>query len=325
MALIFSLGQTALAEEAKPDLPVQASDRDLAPPVNPNLLPIVSGTRVRMKQPENFAPSKDFSGFANVESNASVMVTELPAPFAQATAGFTAEGLASKGMKLLSKSSVQVGNLPGLLVEIEQSAYGKNFKKWINAFGNSDTTFIVTATYPIDDEKKLSKSLKDAVLTASFDETIKSASPLEVVPFTISGGDNFKVAGVLQGTLMLTPTGKMGAATGKSSSAFVVGKALGPVPVGDKSAFAKARLMQTSKVSDIKIISEADRTIDAMPAREVVASAKEANGSSVLIFLTLVYPSQSYFIMQGIAELVDQDKQIEEFRTIAQSFKLKTK
>jgi hypothetical protein len=333
LALMMAMCQMANAEESKPaeqsgqaePASVRATSKDIAPPVRPAEDDVVQGTRIRMKHPDSYVLSKDFAGFANVSANSSIMVTELPAPFALATAGFTEAGLASKGMKLLSKAEIQVGDLPGQLVAVEQKAYGLSFRKWINAFGNSEVTFVVTATYPEEKESELAEKLKAVVITARFDPSLKNPSPEDTVPFTISGGSKYKVAGVLQGTLMLTPSGKLAASTGKTSSAFVVGKALGTIPVTDKIAFAKARLMQTSKVTGIEIVSERDEKIDGMPAREIVATAKEANDSNVLIYLTLVYPSESYFIMQGMSELTDQKSQVDEFRAIAKSFKLKAK
>src|SRR5687768_14607195 len=63
----------------------------------------VRGTRVSMPVPAGFTEATSFSGFQQAATGSSVMVTELPAPFAQIASGMTPEQMGPRGMKLLSR------------------------------------------------------------------------------------------------------------------------------------------------------------------------------------------------------------------------------
>lgn len=286
---------------------------------------LVRGTRVTMQQPAGFEQSKDFSGFADAATHSSVLVTEMPAPFALATAGFTTEGLATRGMKLLSKSEAQVGEYPGLLIEVEQNGYGLLFRKWLTAFGDKDLTVVVTASFPATEADSLSAKLKAAVLTARYNKQLKIADPVENLPFTISGSTDLKVAGVIQNTLVMNATGAMPKQGDQSDkrSVFVVGKALGSLPISDRATFTKARLYKTEGIKDVEIISENDVTTGGLAAREIIAKASEKDGRQVTIFLNMIFPTDTYFIMQGIADAAVSESMLPQFRAVANSFKLK--
>lgn len=286
---------------------------------------LVRGTRVTMQKLAGFTQSMDFSGLADAVTRSSVLVTELPVPYLVTTAGFTKEGLASRGMKLISKSAAQLGDYPGLLVEIEQNAHGITYRKWLTTFGDKDITVVVTASFPIDQVEALSAKLKNVVLSARYDKQLKIGDPLDNLSFTVSGTTNLKIAGVIQNTLMMNATGeipKPGNPPTKKS-VFVVGRALGNMAVADRAVFTKARLQQTYSIENLEIVSENDVKKAGLPAREIVATATEKDGSKVLVFLTMVFPPDTYYIMQGIADIADKETMMPEFRAVTDSFKLK--
>lgn len=284
----------------------------------------VRGTRVQMDVPEDFKPAANFSGFGNEALSASVMVTELPVPFEAATRGFNQAGMESKGMKLISKEPVTSGQYNGFIIEVRQSAYGVDFDKWINVFGDQSMTVLVTATFPVSQSELLSKKLKDAVLSARFDATAKVLDPMDDLPFTVSGTTSLKVAGRVQNTLLLTPSGKMTApADAEDKSVFVVGQALSDMEIGDRNAFARARLEKTENLTDIKVIEEKDTTVSGMPAREILASAKSKEGKPVFILQTIAFGRGSYFIMQGLTDMTRKTRMEYEFRSVVNSLKLK--
>ncbi|RTL42538.1 MAG: hypothetical protein EKK48_11150 [Candidatus Melainabacteria bacterium] len=284
----------------------------------------VRGTRVQMEVPEGFKPAANFSGYGNEALSASVMVTEMPIPFEAATAGFNQAGLESKGMKLISKEAVTSGPYNGFIVEVKQNAYGVDFDKWINVFGDQSMTVIVTATYPVSQSEVLSKKLKDVVLSARFDATAKVNDPMEDLPFTVSGTTSLKIAGRVQNTLLLTPSGKMTApADAVDKSVFVVGQALSDMEIGDKNSFARARLEKTENLTDIKVLEEKDTTVSGMPAREILASAKGKKGEPLFILQTIAFGRGSYFIMQGLTDMTRKTRMEYEFRSVINSLKLK--
>ena len=99
----------------------------------------VSGTRVLMPPPGGFEPAENFPGFADPASGATIMVTELPAPYEATVAGFTKKTLGARGMKLLEKQEVDYGGQRGLLLKIEQDANAVTIAKWIAVWGIATT------------------------------------------------------------------------------------------------------------------------------------------------------------------------------------------
>ncbi len=285
----------------------------------------VRGTRVQLDCPDGFKPAVNFFGFENNSLSSSVMVTEMPIPFDAATSGFTKEGLVTKGMKLISKDPAETGVYKGFIIEARQSAYGTDFDKWINVFGDGSMTVLVTATFPVSQSEALSKRMKEAVLSVRFDATAKTIEPMADLPFTVSGTTSMKIAGRVQNALLLTPSGKMTPPNeSDNKSIFVVGQALADMEVGDKSSFARARLEKTDNLTDIQILGEKDTTVAGMPAREISATAKGKSGESVFILQTIAYGRGSYFIMQGMTEMATRTRMEYEFRSIINSLKLKT-
>jgi hypothetical protein len=285
----------------------------------------VRGTRVKMERPEGFKPATNFFGFKNESLSASVMVTELPIPIDAATNAYNPAGLESKGMKLISKDPVKSGDYSGYVIEARQSAFGTDFVKWINVFGDKSMTILVCAIFPVSKSEELSKSLKDSVLSARFDAEAKPLEPMSDLPFTVSGTTSLKIAGRIQNTLLLTPSGDMTAPAddAKDKSIFVVGQSLSDLDVGDKIQFARTRLHRTDNLTDIKIIEEKDVTVAGMPAREILATAIGKRGEAVFILQTVAFGRGSYFIMQGMSDMAVRTRMEYEFRSIVNSLRLK--
>src|SRR5687768_6123448 len=85
----------------------------------------VVGTKVSLKPPDGFTPSSQFPGYWLESLGSSIMITELPAPFAETSAGFSNPSeLMKRGMSLLSKQEVKVNGYSGLLVQVKQNAFG---------------------------------------------------------------------------------------------------------------------------------------------------------------------------------------------------------
>ncbi|MBA4076104.1 MAG: hypothetical protein C0508_13760, partial [Cyanobacteria bacterium PR.023] len=154
--LALSLGNSASAGTTAPETTAPAATA----PATTGLATLVRGTRVSINKTDNFSAAPNFSGFIDKATQSSIMVTEMPSPFEATTAGFNEEGLASRSMKLASKEAVTVGDYPGILCSVKQTAYGTDFSKWILAFGDKDRTIVVTASFPDSEAEKLSASLK---------------------------------------------------------------------------------------------------------------------------------------------------------------------
>jgi hypothetical protein len=70
----------------------------------------VSGTKCRLVPPSGFVAATSFSGCQNIETSASIMISELPAPYQTLVDGFTVEALKTRGMTLISKQAIDYNN-----------------------------------------------------------------------------------------------------------------------------------------------------------------------------------------------------------------------
>ncbi len=126
----------------------------------------VVGTHVSLIPPAGFTPSTQFPGYQFESLGSSIMITELPGPFAEASAGFSKPSeLMKRGMSVLDKKEVKSNGQNGLLVKVEQNAYGTDYLKWLLIFGDEKEAVIITATFPKQYESELSEKMKASILS----------------------------------------------------------------------------------------------------------------------------------------------------------------
>ncbi|MCP3136444.1 hypothetical protein [Pyxidicoccus xibeiensis] len=279
----------------------------------------VKGTRVSLTPPEGFTEATRFSGFQQEETGASLMVTELPGPYTEVTTGFTAEGLTSRGMKLLSKKQVKVNGHKGLLLHVAQSASGVDFLKWLVVLGDASATLVVTATYREEDTKALGRPMQAAVLSTRWDrDAAPTAAP---ALFTLKETPGLKEAQRLQGAIIYTRDGTLPGKPGDEPF-LIVAPSLGATAASeDVEAFSLARLKQTAAAEALTVESGAPLTVDGLTGHELVASAKDpATGRDFTLYQVMLVDAQGYYLLQGRVGGADRATYLGHFKTAARAF-----
>ncbi|MFP2928708.1 hypothetical protein ACLESO_26630 [Pyxidicoccus sp. 3LG] len=279
----------------------------------------VKGTRVSLTPPEGFTEATRFNGFEQEATGASIMVTELPGAYAEATAGFSAEGFASRGMKLVSKKPAKVGGHKGLLFQVRQSASGVDFLKWLVVLGDASTTLIVTATYREEDAKALGRPLQAAVLSTHWDP--KSQPTAAPALFTLKETPGLKEARRMQGAILYTPDGQLPGKPG-GEPFLLVAPSLGATPASeDVEAFALARLKQSAAAGALTVESGAPLTVDGLKGHELLARVKDpATGSEFSIYQVMLVDAEGYYLLQGRVGGAHSATYVEHFKTAARTF-----
>ena len=108
MLLGLCLASLALGIQDAPILLAQ----DPAPVPKPELV-LVPGTRVRLAPPAGHQPGRGFLGYQWPETSASLIVIEMPGPYAEASTGFEEKRLAKAGMKLVESSEAKISGRDG--------------------------------------------------------------------------------------------------------------------------------------------------------------------------------------------------------------------
>lgn len=281
----------------------------------------IVGTRVSLTPPAGFTPATQFPGYAQESSGASIMVTEIPGPFAELSAGFSQPAeLSKKSMSLLSKQEIEVAGHRGLLAQVRQSAQGIVFLKWILIFGDQQESVMLTATFPAESARALSEKMKVSILTATWDRA--KAVPLdEGLSFTISEAGGLKLTKRMSNALLYTLSGII---PNKSidEPLFVVAQALSKIIAIDAEEYARSRLLQTNTVADIAIETSTKLSVDGLNGYEILASGKhQESGELMTIYQTMLFDEDTYYIMQGLVSRRASKSHVSTFKEMTASFK----
>ena len=69
-------------------------------------------------------------------------------PVADVSRGMTADGLATRGMTLISSTTRLVDGRQSLLLKVSQPADGMTVHKWMLVSGDAKATVIIVGTFP---------------------------------------------------------------------------------------------------------------------------------------------------------------------------------
>ena len=279
---------------------------------------------VKIRQPPGFVKETTFDGFGQEELQSSIMAVSIPGPFAEVSAGFNKENLASRGLALLARGDVQVGKQPGILVHFEQTAAGIEFQKWALIFGDEQKTTLVTATYPKDRASALSMTLKAAVLSTQPDSS-QLADPAADLPFTLGPPDKLKLATGLPRTLIYTLDGKLGGDKSPENPLFIAAPSLGKfASIFSSQETAQRRLQATAETKNLEIISHEPVTMDGLEGFESLADAEDkATGTPIVVYQVMLFSDESYIVMTGMVGKARADEFLPEFKQLAHSLKRK--
>jgi hypothetical protein len=280
----------------------------------------IKGTHVIVTAPSGFVATDRFPGYMSEETGSSVMVSELPAPFADVSKDFNAAGFKRKGMTLLTKTDAAYGSHEGVLISVSQSARGVDFLKWMAAFGDEKTTYLVTASFPKEAEDDLSDVLKKTVMGSR--ASAVPSDPLDALTFRVSPTNDMKVAKVIGNNILLSKGGVF-PAKGIETPLMVIGaSASRGLSIPDRKAFAEARLQKIATLKDIRPTNTAPITIDGLDGFESVGDAADVDtGTAAVVYQVVLFDANGYYGIQGIASKQQGETQLQTFRQIARTFR----
>jgi hypothetical protein len=258
----------------------------------------IPGTDISLPLPEGFALAPDFPGIGNDEDLTSVLVTELPVPFAISKQRFDADALARGGVKLRRADSIEVDGHEGLLLHATQTAAGLEFRKWLVVFGDDTESILLAATTPLDQEAQHQGVLVETLRGAQWRRASDAA---KLLPFRIGEVEPFEVVSSASNAVVLAdphfhpPDTVPGHVT--------VGVSAATVQIGSLAGFSRHRLEETPSIKDVEITSESEAELDGMPAHRIEATAIDLEKDRLVQVLQLLATDGThYFLVQGIAD-----------------------
>jgi hypothetical protein len=280
----------------------------------------IFGSKIKMVLPKGFTVAKNFMGFQQEATNSSVMVTDIPGPYAKVSGGLNKENLLKQGIRVENIENITLNGLPGLLITGEQTAYEVVFRKYSLAFGTENETILISGIVP-EGNVALEQSVKNALLTTVY-EADKVLTPLDAVDFEIStSGTDFIFAKSMSNMLVYSRDGKIPVETADKAS-LVVAKAFSKVAITDKKVYATNRI-KTLPVQISKIIETNAVEINGLKGYEITAEGvNRKTGSKEQAYQVMLFTDESYYILFGSSQ-DDFDRNLIVFKKLVQTFQLK--
>ena len=283
----------------------------------------VNGTNVFLIPPTSFGRSTNFKGFQNpLDPTSMIMVVEIPGPFTATTEGFNQEVMASRGMELTQKDTVQVGDNSGLLIGVQQSANGMTFYKTILVYGNDSSTVLINGVH-LKDSIELGRQIKQSIMSTVIDEkaAVNPRSSLGYVIDETVGGLKFHSVignGMLFNRDLKIPT------ESEDMVILITDKSFAEVQVLDRKQFCKDRLSKYPDPFEIKNGTEIKPIkIDSLEGFSLQASNLE-NPKEEMYQVILFEEGGGYYLMIGTYLAKDSNNAtLEEVKSTIATFKRK--
>ncbi len=280
----------------------------------------VPGTLVHLIRPKGFSTASSFAGFQDINTQCSVVVMEMAAPFDTIAEGFADKAaLKAQGMVVTDRVPMDQGTYPGLLYQVDQKTPAANVRKWVWAFGNETKCVMVLGICPKDLVDTHFRELGNAVRSAAWEPDLVLDPASEFGFHSEDTGCLVAMAGAGK-ALGYSSDDKPDEDGKEGKPIFIVAPSIQPVPTTPEE-YSQHRLRST--VGHKKVIPGelADITVAGLMGFECIAtSIHRGTGEPSFIYQVMLFEGGSYWIMTGIAREKDRDRYLPIFKRMARSF-----
>jgi len=280
----------------------------------------VSGTKISLIAPKGFIKAANFLGFQQTQSGSTIMVMDIPGPFAETSKAMTKEAFLSQGVEVKNIEKLTLNGLPAIFVTGEQNAYGNTYTKLVLVFGTSTETILINGASP-NNLQEIAKEIKTAMLTC-FYEADKKINPFDAVDFEIDvSAGKLIFAKAVSNSLTYTMDGNLPTKS-EDKTSLIVGKSFSKTSVVDKKLFALNRIKQLP-IEISKIESTLEITIDGISGYEIIATGKDKKtGEPEKNYQVILFIDSLYYIFYGSTNQ-DFDNNINDIKKAVKTFKRK--
>lgn len=280
----------------------------------------IKGTKVSLVPPDGFNGASNFQGFQQNESGATIMLLDIPGPYAMVSKGVTKETMLSKGVEVSSIENLTINGLPALFLTGTQNAYGNVYTKYILVFGSDFETIMINGAVP-QNLQQIAQNVKKSILTVYY-EAGKKVDPLDAIDFKLDvSKTKLKFAKSVSGSLIYTVDGELPTKSTDKTD-LIAGKSFSKVNAQDKKLLAMNRIKQMPlNVENIEFTNEI--TIDGISGYEISASGiNKETGKQESIYQVMLFSDNLYYMLLGTTNDVTP-KSINEIKTAIRTFKRK--
>jgi hypothetical protein len=277
-------------------------------------------SHIGLVAPASMTPSRAFRGFEDRESNASILILEIPAPaFAGVEKQLTPEALKKEGMVEEKRETVTLKGTKGLLLAGTQESENKKFRKWLLLASWPEGASLVAFQVPEENRSKYpDASVRAALLSVTLRPMVPVDEQLGLVPVRfeeLSGLRPFRVLG--NTSVFLTE----GATDPKDTSVqplFIVSVGPGgPEQPSDRANFARQLFAGLSDFKDVRIVGTDVIRLDSLQTYEIQAEAKDAKSDAPMKLVQWIRFGNGAFIrFVGVARTDAWSEAFPRFRAV---------
>lgn len=281
----------------------------------------VPGTLVHIVKPEGFSAASNFAGFQDVNTNCSVVVLEMAAPFDDLAEGFADRAaMKTKGMLVTDRIPMDQGTYPGLLCQVDQKTMGTEIRKWVWLFGGEEKSVMVMGICPKALVDTQFDRLGDAVLSAAWEPNL-ILDPASEFGFHLEDTGGLVPMGGMTKVLSYNSDGKVDQGGDEGKPLFIAAPSNQATP-STPEKYSKQRLRLTAGHKEVKPAELVEISIDGLTGFECLATSVHRNtGEPSLIYQVMLFEGSSYWVLTGIARERDREQYLPVFQRMAMSFR----
>lgn len=289
----------------------------------PELLPqVVLDLGITIRVPEGFEPHPQHPGFRNEALDASVLVFEMPQSFGDVMSRFTGADMHSRGLVLHGREPVEIDGQPGVLVIASQEIDGKTYQKAIGIVGDHRRSWMITATYPRSAGRELVNTLRESVLSTTF-EADRGPRVWSGLPFHVEIDPDFGFTFAQRTANGLTWTRDGLVRTESPDRATFTVEAQRAGRVGSLQAAAEAKLRAVLGTEAVVIRYSQPASINGRPAWESLGAGVYAGtGQPCLIHQVVVFDDAYTYTIRGVAHAAHANPTLDQFQQITGAFRI---
>ncbi|MDL2297687.1 hypothetical protein LJC40_00875 [Synergistaceae bacterium OttesenSCG-928-D05] len=272
--------------------------------------------------PRNRGFLKTPTGAMDKGSRITLDASTLATPFSTLRIEFEENKLKERGLELKSRSEFLWNGKPALLLKIFQPLDDEKIKgQWVLLIDRKDHCWLINGAYEAKNQSSSAEVL-EILQSAWWDENeLNDTQGATITHGTIeTEGTPFQLAGLSQGAIVYSKDGMMPTQS-EDGALFVLSRIHNIyTPVNKRDEFVKEKCNGIVLGDELEVASLRDVTIDKMSGKEIVAVTD--NEQEVLVYQTILFDHGTCHVLVGIA-YQDHEKNLEYFRTLAESYKLK--
>lgn len=274
-----------------------------------------TGSRIGLVPPLNMPRSPHFMGFEDTDNGAAILLATFPADaFNYLDKSMVLEALKKQSIDTREPFVAHAGT--GFLLSGKQTVEAASFRKWMLVAPAGNLTALVTVRAPEESSKYTDQVVRAALATLAVRPSVPDAERLSLLPFKVGDLAGFHIDDVLPGrALMLADTPAGGDQSGKAApdgNKDAEGQAVdarfliaampgGPNEAKDDDNFARVTFGQIGGIADVRVQDAEPLRIGGQSGYETLATAKDAQGTKLMVVQWLRFGSGGYMQMTGIS------------------------